>query len=237
MNVKNDLAFLADFSLYLYEHQSTVNPNMPLRFLQYVAREYERLIRSDTLYGDAQVSIPEPQFVVFYNGVGDFPERTELKLSDAFLRKNQVGTEPQLELKVQVWNINAGNNEELKAQCKVLGEYMQYVDCVRKYLERQPVEEAVVSAVDECIERGVLSDFLRKNKAEVVPVSIFEYDEEAVREVIRRSAEQRGLEQGEALLAQLIGALLKAGRQEDVQRAIESPDARETLYREFGLKK
>ena len=221
--------------------------------------------------------IPEPQFVVFYNGVGDFPERTELKLSDAFLRKNQIGKEPQLELKVQVWNINAGNNEELKAQCKVLGEYMQYVDCVRKYLERQPVEEAVVSAVDECIERGILSDFLRKNKAEVVPVSIFEYDEEAVREVIRRSAEQRGLEdgmrkglqqglekgleqgieqgikqgikqgieqgitrgleQGEALLAQLLGALLKAGRQEDVQRAIERPDAREALYREFGLKK
>ena len=89
----------------------------------------------------------------------------------------------------------------------------------------------------------------KKYKSEVVPVSIFEYDEEAVREVIRRSAEQRGLEdgmrkgleqgveQGEALFAQLIGALLKAGRQEDVQRAIESPDARETLYREFGLKK
>ena len=55
MGVKNDLAFLVDFHLYLYEHQSTVNPNMPFRFLQYVAEEYGR----PALKGKIHISLPK----------------------------------------------------------------------------------------------------------------------------------------------------------------------------------
>lgn len=174
------------------EHQSTVNPNIPLRFLQYVAKEYEKLVDGNRLYGRTRIRLPEPRFVVFYNGTEEMAERMEMRLSESFGSKE----EPQLELRVQVWNINAGKNEGLKEQCRSLKEYMQYVDCVRKKAETMPVQEAVAQAVDQCIREGILSDFLRKNKAEVVPMSIFEYDEEAVMAVIREEEFGFGLAKG-----------------------------------------
>ena len=184
MNVKNDLAFLIDLQLHLYEHQSTVNPNMPLRFLQYISKEYENLIDMKKLYKSKLVEIPTPKFVVFYNGTEKQPERQVLRLSNAY--QNKLG-EPPLELQVEVLNINAGYNNEIKEQCKVLEEYMQYVDCVRKEAEDKDLESAVSSAVDKCIKQGILSDFLLANKAEVISMSIFEYDEEAVKKILREA--------------------------------------------------
>ena len=84
MNIKNDLACVVDCHLNLYEHQSSINPNMPLRDLLYVAREYEKLFSDKTLYSIKQVKIPAPNFIVFYNGTATQPERLEMKLSDAF---------------------------------------------------------------------------------------------------------------------------------------------------------
>lgn len=212
MNVKNDLAFLADFHLYLYEHQSTVNPNMPLRFLQYVAKEYEKLVCDENVYRKKKLLIPAPRFVVFYNGVDYLPERLERKLSESY-RTNE--TDPQLELKVQVFNINKGNNEALKEQCGVLREYMQYVECVRRHAEQVPIEQAVVMAVEECISRGILAEFLRKNKAEVVPMSIFEYDEEATLKAIREDEFEFGREQG-------LKQGLKQGREQSIGLMLEA---------------
>ena len=106
MNMKNDLAFLINLELNLYEHQSTWNPNMPLRDLFYVAKEYEQLIRKETLYSSRLVKLPVPRFLVFCNGrMPDQAEKIILKLSDSF--EKQTG-EPELELKVTVLNINAG---------------------------------------------------------------------------------------------------------------------------------
>ena len=195
LGMKNDLAFLADCSLCLYEHQPTVNPNMPLRFLQYVADEYSRLTASDNLYGEGLVRIPAPHFVVFYNGVGAYPEREELRLSDAFQAREDS---PELELRALVLNINAGFNENLKGQCRTLAEYMHYVDKVRGYAKDMPIDEAVGKAVDECIQQGILREFLLRNKAEVVRMSIYEYDEEATRRAIRDTAYEQGVEDGEA---------------------------------------
>lgn len=212
MNVKNDLAFLADFHLYLYEHQSTVNPNMPIRFLQYVAKEYEKLIHGDSLYRSKKVLIPAPQFVVFYNGVDYLPEKSELRLSEAY---GVNASNPQLELKVQILNINEGNNEKLKEQCCLLKEYMMYVDCVRKNAEKMSIEEAVSWAVDECIRQGILAEFLVQNKAEVVPMSIFEYNEEETLKLIRADefelGMEKGIQQGIAQgIAQSIGFLIES---------------------------
>lgn len=111
MGMKNDLSFLIDMNLYLFEHQSTINPNMPLRFLQYVSAEYEKLIAPGSLYREKLVQIPAPHFMVFYNGTSPCGERMELRLSDAFYER---GTKPELELLVQVLNINSGFNEVLK---------------------------------------------------------------------------------------------------------------------------
>ncbi len=204
LGVKNDIALLIDFNLYLFEHQSTVNPNMPLRFLQYVAAEYGRLTAGENLYSGRPVSVPAPHFMVFYNGTAPCPERMLLRLSDAYAGQERVAEEgeiagmpaPELELIVQVLNINAGCNEALKAQCQTLGEYMRYVDKVRLYAGSLPIHEAVDRAVDECIDQGILREFLLVNKAEVRYMSIFEYDEEETRRAMRKTEYERGMAEG-----------------------------------------
>ena len=153
-----------------------------------------RLTASDNLYGEKLVKIPAPHFVVFYNGVSAYPEKEELRLSDSF--QIQEGS-PNLELKVEVLNINEGFNEDLKEQCRTLAEYMHYVDKVRMYAKDMPIDEAVGKAVDECIQQGILREFLLRNKAEVVRMSIYEYDEESTRSAIRDTAYERGVEDGE----------------------------------------
>lgn len=193
MGMKNDLAFIIDTRLCLFEHQSTVNPNMPLRFLQYVSAEYEKLIVTNDLHRSGLVKVPNPHFVVFYNGAEKCPERQELQLSAAYEVQEE---EPELELRVQVLNINEGFNEELKEACLTLREYMQYVDRVRGYAEEMSVDEAVDRAVDECIREGILKDFLLQNKAEVKRMSIFEYNEEDVRQILREEAYEEGIEKG-----------------------------------------
>lgn len=177
MSMKNDLAFVLDMRLHMYEHQSTHNPNIPLRDLFYVSQEYQSLVDKKTLYGSKAVKIPAPRFVVFYNGTTKQPERQWIKLSDLYELPEE---NPMLELQVLVLNINRGNNEELTEKCKTLKEYMLYIERIRYYvdIEKKSLQDAVETAVDECIKEGILSDFLRKNKAEAIAVSIFEYDEE-----------------------------------------------------------
>lgn len=194
LGMRNDLAFIIDMKLYLFEHQSSVNKNMPLRFLQYVSAEYEKMILSENLHRRTLIKIPAPHFVVFYNGTEKCAERQELRLSAAYEVEEE---DPELELRVQVLNINEGFNEELKEACLTLGEYMQYVDKVRIYTKDMPVDEAVDRAVDECIEQGILREFLLQNKAEVKHMSIFEYNEEDVRQVLREEAFEEGKTAGE----------------------------------------
>lgn len=193
MGIKNDLAFIIDLNLHMYEHQSTVNPNIPLRFLQYVVNEYGRLTAGKNLFSGKLVKVPAPHFVVFYNGEARQPEVQTMNLSAAF---DVPEEEPMLELLVKVFNINAGFNEDLKKNCQTLGEYMNYVDRVRSYAVEMPTAEAVERAVDECIEQGILRDFLLKNKAEVMSMDIFEYDERATRKAIQKFEREEGRREG-----------------------------------------
>ena len=195
MNVKNDLAFLIDFHLHLYEHQSTYNPNMPLRDLFYVSREYQKLIENFSIYTSSIVKIPAPKFITFYNGTKWIPETVHLKLSDAYYSKE---AEPDLELKVTMLNLNRGNNRKLLESCRTLKEYMLYVERVRSYASQSDMtlETAVEHAVDECIRENILADFLRKNRAEAIHMSIFEYDEEKELALIRKDEYNAGIEAG-----------------------------------------
>ena len=197
MNIKNDLAFLLNMELNLYEHQSTWNPNMPLRDLFYVSREYEMLLANQSIYSSSLLKLPAPRFVVFFNGSYDMGEQCVLKLSDAYEKKVE---DPDLELKVTVLNINAGWNDELMNTCRLLKEYSLYVARVRAYAKEMELAEAVSRAVDECIKEGILRDFLMKYRAEAISVSIFEYDEEREKELLRKTeyefGRQEGLSQG-----------------------------------------
>lgn len=175
LSMKNDVSFLLDAKMMLYEHQSTWNPNMPLRDLFYIARLMEKYVIKDSLYSSTLTKIPAPHFIVFYNGIRSAPEDTTLKLSDAFWQKEK---DPSLELKVRFLNINPGFNSKLMERCKTLREYSQFVAKVRKYTgEEKAIEKAVEQAVTECIAEGILSDFLLSQRTEVVAMSIFEYNE------------------------------------------------------------
>ena len=196
MNMKNDVAFLLDNRLSLYEHQSTWNPNMPLRDLFYVSRTYQGLVKDETLYSSKRLRLPAPHFLVFYNGTEEREESSVLKLSDSFEDAGTQKEEPNLELKVQVLNINQGKNKELLELCWTLKEYMIFVDRIRLYTKIMELDAAAERAVDECIHEGVLSDFLRKNRGEAIEMSIFEYDEERELKLIRRAEYEEGLKEG-----------------------------------------
>ena len=193
MGMKNDLAFIIDTDLFLYEHQSTYNPNMPLRDLFYISSEYQKLVDKKSLYSSVLQKIPAPQFIVFYNGTEKKKDSWVNHLSEAF--ENLSGA-PKLELEVLTININEGHNPELMEQCQTLKEYAQYVNCVRRYAKKFELNEAVKLAVDECIRNNILSEFLRANKSEVISMSIFEYDKEEEERKLRKAEYEAGVAAG-----------------------------------------
>ena len=193
MGMKNDLAFIIDTDLFLYEHQSTYNPNMPLRDLFYISSEYQKLVDKKSLYSSILQKIPAPQFIVFYNGTEKEKDSWVNHLSEAF--ENLSGA-PKLELEVLTININEGHNSELMEQCQTLREYAQYVACVRRYAKEFELNEAVKLAVDECIRNNILSEFLRANKSEVIAMSIFEYDKEEEERKLRKAEYEAGVAAG-----------------------------------------
>ena len=253
MNYKNDISFVFDFELLLYEHQSPCNPNMPLRDLIYVTRVLQNRIKDENLYSKSLIRIPTPRFVVFYNGTDFQPEQQVLYLSDAFEKKQD---DPALELSVIVYNINLGYNHELLDACRLLKEYAQYVAQVRAYAEKLPLSEAVEKAVDDCIKNDILAKFLAKNRAEAIAVSIFEYDEEKHmkserkewREIGYREGREDGLavgreegivtgrEEGSDTLAQLLQSLTAAGKSEEIDRVLHDSNYRKQLLSDYFQK-
>lgn len=193
LSMKNDVAFVIGYNLNMYEQQASINPNMPMRYLQYVAKEYGKLIVHKTLYSNKLIKVPTPNFIVFYNGVAPQPERLEMKLSDAF--ETQVEN-PALELRVVQLNINVGCNKELMNKCKTLEEYSIYVEKVRKYTSIKPLTDAVEQAIEECISEGILSELLSKYRAEVVSMSILECTWEKEEQLIREAEREIGWELG-----------------------------------------
>ena len=164
--MKNDVSFVVAKTLNLYEHQSTWNPNMPLRDLFYLTKQYKRFVHERRLYSIKPVSLPTPVCIMFYNGSEEIDDMTELKLSDLY---QTPGTEPSLELKVKVYNINYGHNRKLMEHCRTLEEYARFVAKVKEYLsesrdllpgERYKVHlnYAIHRAIDECIREGILAD-------------------------------------------------------------------------------
>ena len=193
MGMKNDLAFIMDTNLYLYEHQSTYNPNMPLRDLFYICSEYQKLVDKKSLYSSTLQKIPAPNFIVFYNGIEPFPDFSVSRLSDAY--ENLHG-EPNLELVVKTFNVNEGHNYNLMEHCQTLREYSQFVAQVRQNKSTMDLNTAINHAVDDCIKNNILADFLRKNRAEVISMSIFEYDKEEEEKKLRKAEFEAGREAG-----------------------------------------
>jgi hypothetical protein len=193
MTMENDLSFIIDMRLALYEQQSTVNPNLPLRFLMYITDIYSAYTKDMNIYGSKKVQIPLPSFVIFYNDVKSQPDRTEFLLSELF---HPTTDQPALELKAVMLNINKGHNQELMNACHTLRDYSEYVARIRTYSAEMPLTDAVEKAITECIHENILRDFLLENRVEAKAMSIYEYDEEKTLRMFREESYEDGERNG-----------------------------------------
>ncbi len=196
LSVRNDAAFIIDMELNIYEHQSSFNVNMPLRALIYFITVIKGLVKNRDLFSSRMITMPTPHFAIFYNGPKDRPEREELKLSDAYAKPSD---KPELELCCTVYNINPDKDNGLLSHCRVLDEYTQFVETVRKY-EHDGEETPIEDAIDYCIGNHILEEFLKERRTEVLKAMTidmtFERREELMREEEREEGRKEGREEG-----------------------------------------
>lgn len=231
--MKNDLAFMIAGVLNLYEHQSSVNPNMPVRFLIYLAQEYQTMVEKarESLYGSRQIALPTPHCVVFYNGDKEVAEEQILRLSDAFENKDQKA---DVELTVKVLNINYGHNAKLMEKCKMLEEYAVFVNISKSFVADGGDRKAALNAaIEYCIDNHILEEFLRRYRAEVLGMLLEEFDADKY----ERSLREEGRAEGEEQLAELLNCLFRDERMEEARQAVSNKKIREKLYLEYGIKR
>lgn len=210
LGMHNDISFLILETMNLYEQQSTYNPNMPVRFLEYAGNLYDKYMKQRRLnkYGGALLSLPAPRFVVFYNGTAEQPDEKLLRLSDSF----PDAEEYDIEVKVRMLNVNYGRNRALLEACKPLDEYAWLVAEIRGEKARNK-GESIDSAVDRAIsampDDYLIKPFLQAHRAEVRGMLLTEYDEAETMELFkdegRREGRREGLKEGILLtLASLV---------------------------------
>jgi predicted transposase/invertase (TIGR01784 family) len=218
----NDISFaIGDKLVVLIEHQSTVNPNMPLRLLMYIARIYEKIIGDKNIYSGKKLRLPRPEFIVLYNGTAPYPDEEKMKLSDAF----DGSGNPELELTVKVYNINRGHNEERVRKSRTLEGYSMFIAKVREYeAEGRGREEAMKQAVHWCTENNILRQFFETNATEVINMLMTEWNWDDAFAVQRAEGREEGREEGQ-----------EAAKKEDARNALAKGFSPEIISEITGL--
>ena len=195
MSFASDVSYLVDNKIIVIaEHQSTVNPNMPLRCLEYVTRLYEHIQNPRDRYSRALKKIPVPVFYVFYNGRENLPAQKILRLSDSFIRQPET---PTLELVVKLININYDKDSQILKSCEPLGQYSRFVEAVRRHIAVDK-EHGFENAIKECIKNDILREYLQRKSREVINMLVAEYDYDTDIAVQRQESLMLGIQQGEA---------------------------------------
>jgi hypothetical protein len=192
LSQKNDLAFILDYRLHLYEHQSSYNPNMPLRGFLYFADLYREIIKdNEKIYSPQLVRIPNPKYIVFYNGPRSKMDEdsVKLRLSDCFEVLDKSG---DFEWTATMININAGHNHDLLEKCDILKQYTIFIEKVKEYNKSNDLADAINQAMEVCIAEGVLADVLSKQKREGQNVVLTEFDQEKYDEMIKEIGREEG---------------------------------------------
>ena len=195
ITMKNDVSFLIDSQMNLYEQQSTYNPNMPLRGLMYFSQLYQMFISQNEkdVHSSKIVKIPNPKFIVFYNGTQNFPDRLKLRLSDAFEKEDKSG---DFEWTAEMININPGHNKTLQKICEPLYNYTSYVSRISGNKKKGlTAKEAVDEAVDWAIKENLFDGFFKLQKEEILAMSLTEYDEESIHRAWYNDGLEDGIEQ------------------------------------------
>lgn len=232
MTTKNDMSFLIDCTMNLYEQQSTYNPNMPIRGFLYFGQLYHKYIktRGINMYSSKLQKIPVPRYVVFYNGTKDEPDEKILLLSDAFQKEHEGQyVHGCLECEVRMLNINYGHNKELMEKCRRLEEYAIFIEKVREYAKQFPkrLDMAITKAIEDCISNNILKDFLIEQQSEVLEMVLYSFDKELYEKDLKQIAfeegENAGFEKGEQnkLKAQVQKKLSKGKSAEEIADELE----------------
>ena len=197
IKMKNDVAYLVSDYIAVYEHQGTINNNMPIRGFMYFGELYSKILKSEKkrLYNRKLIKIPTPQYVVFYNGTEEYPEISKLKLSDAFSHPVIDG---EYEFTATVYNINYGKNKNLLDSCSSLKGYSIFVDRVRKNEIKMSIENAVDKAVQDCIKDNILRDVLSEERSAAMLEMLTTFDEKLYEEGLKEEFKELGLAEGKA---------------------------------------
>ena len=263
LKVKNDLSFIINDNLNIFEHQSTPCPNIPLRDLYYLSANLKKLYPTEKLYGPNMIKIPTPKFIMFYNGVTSMEDKVTFCLSDMFSKPVK---ELSVELKVTALNINAGHNKELMEACKTLKGYSIFVEKVRKYKQEaeeeydsshstplklladktevmnQLVKSAISKTIDECIQESILKEFFADYRKEIIEVGVLEYSYERHMQIVQDESYNSGFNNGFSSghdggiqdTNDLYSWLKSQGRQDDVMKAIDDSDYLDKLFEEYA---
>ena len=239
VHMKNDTSFLFVGYLSLYEHQSTYNPNMPLRMMQYISAVYDGYISSNDLdkYGEELLQIPTPKLVVFYNGTKDEPDEKILKLSDSFSESTRKNAD--IEVKVRMININYGRNKELMEACRPLYEYSWFIQTIRELRKRlKDIGEATGKALTVMPDDFILKPFLVEHMAEVSNMLSEELQELNAKQLIARAnfkkGENKGKKEGITSVNNLYAWLYSQNREADVKRATLDTEYLESLLEDYN---
>ena len=200
MSMKNDTSFIISSTMNLYEHQSTINPNMPIRGLLYFAQLYDEYIKLHGLniYGRKLVKLPTPQYIVFYNGKEEIPDYQNLFLTEAFERTSELNDiEPALECRARIINVNDGHNAKLMSKCKRLMHYSQFIARINQNIEEgMSLQIAIDEAIDYCLANDILADILIKNRSEVSHMLLTEFNEKKFAKTMWEEGHQSGFTEG-----------------------------------------
>ena len=194
LGMHNDLAFLISETISLYEQQSTYNPNMPLRMMQYLGNLYETFIVQHKMnkYGRTLLKLPAPKLVVFYNGQNHLPDEMELKLSDSF----PEGAKADVEVLVRMVNVNYGRNTSLLELCRPLREYAWLIKEIQDIRKNEELESAIDRAISRMPTDFVIRPFLLSHRSEVKGMLLTEYNEAETMELFREEGRVEGRAEG-----------------------------------------
>jgi hypothetical protein len=242
----NDLSFaVANKLVALFEHQSTINPNMAIRMLLYIARIYEKILGEEKIYSGKKIMLPRPEFIVLYNGTAAYPDRATIRLSDSFEEAVSLGLPkellPPLELEAKVYNINEGHNREILERSETLGGYSAFIAKVREYegeirggakraLTQDELKVAMIKAIKWCIAHNKIKRFLETNSSEVLNMLITEWDWDKFIAVREREAVEQGRMEGREEIAR---SALAEGASAEFVRKITGFDT-QTIQRLAG---
>ncbi len=220
MDYYNDIAVMVnDQFIMMIEHQTTINPNMPLRLLEYVSRIYGNMIDSKSKFSTQLIPLAKPEFIVFYTGKENIPPETYLHLSDAFKLNHIQNSELTLELVVKVCRINGKEPNQIVSQCSDLEQYVQFLKLIAEAKADGQVKP-LTRAIREAVRHNVLKDYLERKGGEVLSILMTEYD--YATDIAVKQEEAYAIGRNEGILVGLERGIERGIEQGAHQKALET---------------